>query len=114
VDDNVDAAWLTSELLAEQGHEIRTANDGKSALDIAREFAPQIMFLDLGMPGIDGYEVARRLRGYPEGRCISIVATTGWGQQEDRQRTADAGFDMHLTKPISSGELLRAIKQLGG
>jgi PAS domain S-box-containing protein len=100
VDDNVDAAESLALLLAHDGHEIRTAHTGPEALDVARAFAPEVVFLDLGLPGLDGYEVARRLRGDLGLRRVTIVAVTGWGTEKDRRRSAEAGFDEHLTKPV--------------
>lgn len=99
VDDNKDAATSLSFLLRLQGHEVRLAYDGATSLETAKEFHPHMIFLDLGMPGMDGYEVARRIRATPELRDIVLTALTGWGQKEDRQRTAAAGFDHHLVKP---------------
>jgi PAS domain S-box-containing protein len=99
VDDNKDAALSLAMLLRLQGHDVRVAHDGVSALQIAATFGPQVVFLDLGMPRMDGYEVARRLREQPGLEGVVLAALTGWGQQEDRRRTADAGFSHHLVKP---------------
>jgi PAS domain S-box-containing protein len=99
VDDNLDAANSLVLLLRLQGHDVRIAHDGASALKIATAYRPALVFLDLGMPEIDGYEVARRIRTTPGLERIVLVALTGWGQQEDRDRTAAAGFDHHLVKP---------------
>ncbi len=99
VDDNHDAATSLSMLLRLQGHEVQVAHDGPTALEVARVFRPDLIFLDLGMPGMDGYEVARRLRKIPGLEKTVLAALTGWGQQEDRRRTAQAGFDHHLVKP---------------
>ncbi len=100
VDDNTDAAGSLALLLRLQGHEVRVAHDGISALDTARSHLPQLIFLDIGMPDMDGYEVARRLRGIPGLERTVVAALTGWGQQEDRRRSAAAGFDHHLVKPL--------------
>ena len=100
VDDNVDLATSQAAILQRMGHSVEVAYDGKAALDKAREFHPEIVLLDLGMPGMDGFEVARRLRASREGRHMKIVAQTGWGQQADRRRTREAGFDEHLAKPV--------------
>jgi len=100
VDDNVDAILSQAELLRMLGHEVETAYDGPSALRKAEAFRPDVVLLDLGMPGMDGFEVARRLRATPEGRDVFLVAQTGWGQEEDRKRTRAAGFDAHLAKPV--------------
>lgn len=99
VDDNQDAAVSLSMLLQLQGHEVRAANDGVTALKIAEEFRPDIIFLDIGMPAMDGYEVARRVRKMPGLEKAVLAALTGWGQPEDRRRTSEAGFDHHLVKP---------------
>ena len=101
VDDNVDAAESLAALLEIEGHDVRIAHDGDGALRIAAEFLPRVIFLDIGMPGKDGYETARELRARPDTRETILVALTGWGAQEDRARTRSAGFDHHLTKPAS-------------
>ena len=101
VDDNVDAAESLAALLDLAGHATRIAHDGDQALRAAHEFRPEIVFLDIGMPGRDGYEVARALRGKPETQQAVLVALTGWGAQQDRVRFSDAGFNHHLTKPAS-------------
>lgn len=108
VDDNQDAATSMSLLLQVSNHEVRTCNDGASALAAVAERRPQLILLDLGMPGMDGIEVARRLRAEP-GAPLVIVALSGWGQQSDRERTAEAGFDRHLVKPVSADELARLL-----
>jgi signal transduction histidine kinase/ActR/RegA family two-component response regulator len=100
VDDNVDAAMTLAEGVALDGHEVRMAHDGPSALAVAREFSPEVVLLDIGLPGMDGYEVVRRLRELPQSRGALIVALTGFGQQSDRQRALAAGFDEHLVKPV--------------
>ncbi|MHB0960061.1 MAG: PAS domain-containing hybrid sensor histidine kinase/response regulator [Pirellulaceae bacterium] len=102
VDDLVVTAKMVGQLLAESaGHEIRLAHDGAAALDVASEFHPEIVLLDIGLPGMDGYEVAKRLRSQPEGKELLIVAVTGYGQESDRRRSAEAGFDEYLVKPPS-------------
>ena len=100
VDDHKDAARVLSILLNSLGHEVQTANDGRQALDAVESFKPDIVFCDLGLPTIDGYEVARRVRQLRDHDGIKLVALTGWGQDEDRQRTREAGFDHHLVKPV--------------
>ncbi|MGJ9417976.1 ATP-binding protein [Massilia sp. CMS3.1] len=100
-DDNVDAADTLSFLLREKGHEVRVAYDGQEAMRIAASFAPDLAFLDLGMPRMDGYQVARGLRALPGLANVRLVALTGWGAQEDRARTHAAGFNDHLLKPAS-------------
>jgi len=99
VDDNKDAAVSLAILLRLQGHDVQVAHDGRSALNLATEFQPRIVFLDIGMPGMDGYEVARQMRQIPELKSATLAALTGWGQHEDRRRTTEAGFDHHLVKP---------------
>jgi CheY-like chemotaxis protein/anti-sigma regulatory factor (Ser/Thr protein kinase) len=108
-DDNHDAAEALSLQLQLAGHEVRTAHDGVEALDLAATFEPDIVLLDLGMPKMDGYETARQLRLRSNGRRLSLIALTGWGQQQDRDRTADAGFDAHLVKPVAEAQLFRAL-----
>jgi signal transduction histidine kinase/ActR/RegA family two-component response regulator len=99
VDDNVDAAESLAALLDLAGHATRVAHDGDQALRTAHEFRPEVVFLDIGMPGKDGYEVAKALRGTPETAQAVLVALTGWGAKDDRARSRSAGFDHHLTKP---------------
>ena len=99
VDDNEDAAESLAELLQFRGHEVRVAHDGASALAIAATYLPRVIFLDIGMPGMDGFEVARRLRQLPGLEGTVLAALTGWGQREDRRRTTEAGFDHHFVKP---------------
>jgi len=109
VDDNVDAASSQASLLRLLGHEVEVAHDGVAALEKARRFRPEVVLLDLGMPGMDGFEVARRLRASHEGRDLKLVAQTGWGQEDDRRRTREAGFDAHLAKPIDLAALERIL-----
>ena len=92
-------------LLRLRGHEVHTVHDGHAALAAAAEFGPDAAVIDLGMPGLSGIDVAKKIRGEPWGDGILLVALTGWGQQEDRRRTADAGFDHHLVKPADPAEL---------
>jgi PAS domain S-box-containing protein len=99
VDDNVDAALSTTLLLRAWGHEVQTAFSGPAALDAVRTFRPEILLLDIGLPGMSGYEVARHLRSEPSLQGMIIVAITGYGQESDRQRSFDSGFDYHITKP---------------
>jgi CheY-like chemotaxis protein len=106
VDDNTDAATSLARLLERlYGQEVRVAHDGTEALDVAGEFRPDVILLDIGLPGMDGHEVARRLRGRPEFERALIVALTGGGQDADRRRSAEAGFDRHLVKPVASEAL---------
>jgi PAS domain S-box-containing protein len=113
VDDNVDAAATLEMLLKSLGHETCVVHDGVGALQMADEFHPDIVLLDLGMPGLDGYETARRLRALKEERSFRIIAITGWGQESDRQKTREAGFDLHLTKPVEVEDLVRAVSNGG-
>ena len=99
VDDNQDAAISLAMLLRLQGHEVRVAHSGLAAMEMTKTYIPHAIFLDIGMPGMDGYEVARRLRQQPGLENVVLAALTGWGQQEDRRRTAEAGFNYHLVKP---------------
>lgn len=105
VDDNVDAATSLAMLLRLQGHSVQVSHDGVSALQMASSCCPHMVFLDLGMPGMDGFEVARRLRRQPGLGSMKLVALTGWGQTADRLRTAEAGFDHHLVKPLETKAL---------
>jgi CheY-like chemotaxis protein len=105
VEDNKDTADSLAMLLQVWGHAVRTAHDGWSGLKAARSFRPQVVFLDIGLPGLDGYEVARHLR-QEFGPGIRLVAMTGYGQEEDRRRALESGFDAHLVKPASP-ELLQ-------
>ena len=112
VDDNKDAADSLAVLLRFQGHEVRVAHDGASALNVLKEYRPDMIILDLGMPGMDGYEVARRLRRLPGLEKVRLTALTGWGQQTDRRRTAEAGFDHHLVKPVELNDLADLLAEL--
>jgi CheY-like chemotaxis protein len=111
VDDNVDGADSQAVLLRILGHQVWTAYDGASALTKAEEFRPQIVLLDLGMPGMNGFEVVRRLRALPGLGTIVVIAQTGWGQAEDREKTIEAGFDAHLTKPVEASSLLELLEK---
>jgi CheY-like chemotaxis protein len=101
VDDSADAAESLSMILQARGHQVRTAHDGPAALRAAADFRPEVVLLDIGLPRIDGYEVARRLRGEGGLKDALLVALTGYGQDEDRRRAEEAGFDEHLTKPAN-------------
>jgi signal transduction histidine kinase/CheY-like chemotaxis protein len=110
VDDNVDAALSLGALLSALGHQVRVAHGGIEALRLAHEAMPETVFMDLGMPSMDGFEAVRRLRTMPGGPTLQVVALTGWGQPADRQRTRAGGFDAHLVKPVA----LAALQQLLG
>ena len=111
VDDNADAADLLGEVLDAHGHEIRVALDGPSALRVAEEFRPEIAVLDLGLPVMDGYELAQRLRATPALAGLRLIAVTGYGQETDRARSRAAGFDAHLAKPVSVDQLVTLIER---
>jgi PAS domain S-box-containing protein len=116
VDDNIDAVDSMSALLENRGHAVAAAYDGATALLMAPAFQPDVIFLDIGLPGISGLEVARRIRAVPELDGVGLVAVTGWASEGDRQRSRDAGFDFHLSKPASLqaiDEVLRALAPPG-
>lgn len=112
VDDNPDATDTMCEMLGLFGHRTCAAGDGASALQAAASFAPHVMLLDIGLPDMNGYEVARRIRLSPGGEAIFMVAATGWGQQGDQARALAAGFDRHLTKPIDFATVQCMLAQL--
>jgi CheY-like chemotaxis protein len=112
VDDNRDAAASLATLLHMIGHEVHTAIDGEEALERAGELQPDIIFMDLEMPRMDGLEAARRIRALPHGQFTSILALTGWAQESDRQRTRGAGMDYHLVKPVSVEALQKVLDRV--
>ena len=112
VDDNMDAAESLAALLAINGHETRMAHDGMEAVEAAQAFKPDVVFLDIGMPTVDGHETARRIRREPWGKDMVLVALTGWGQTEDRRRSKEAGFDHHLVKPADPAVVEKLIASL--
>jgi PAS domain S-box-containing protein len=112
VDDNEDSAESLAMMLRIMGHHVVAAYNGLEALEIARTTRPEVIFLDLGMPNISGYELARRLRQQPWGQDMILVALTGWGQEEDRRRTQEAGFHQHLVKPADPAILTQMLAQL--
>jgi signal transduction histidine kinase/ActR/RegA family two-component response regulator len=105
VEDQPALALMLTRLLQRHGHEVHSVGDGASGLDAVGEFCPDIVFLDIGLPGMSGYEVAGQLRRLPEGQRPMLVALTGYGRDEDRKRCLEAGFDRHLVKPVSSSDL---------
>ena len=111
VDDNKAAADMLSIIVKMLGHKIRVASDGQQAVEVAAEFRPDVVLMDLGMPRMNGYDAARRIREQPWGRGVVLVALTGWGQDEDRRRTKEAGFDYHLVKPAEPADLQRLLSQ---
>lgn len=111
VDDNTDAATSLSYVLTLTGYQVCVAHDGNEALEIADQLHPNVVLLDIGLPGMSGHEVARRLRKQPWGEDLQLIAVTGWGQDSDRAKSLEAGFDEHLTKPIDPETLLQRISQ---
>jgi two-component system CheB/CheR fusion protein len=114
VDDNVEAALTLAELLALEGHETHVAHDGPSAVDTARRLSPDVAILDIGLPGFDGFEAARRLRAEPELRGLLLVALSGWVQPDDRARSREAGFDHHFAKPVQLRSLELVLSEASG
>jgi len=112
VDDNEDSAESLATLLRFGGHETAIAHDGPEALAVAERFLPQVAILDVGLPTFSGHEVCRLLRARPWGRAIFIVALTGWGQEEDRRKSIEAGFDDHFVKPLDSDKLLSRLRSV--
>lgn len=108
-DDSEDAAESLGMLLEFEGHRVVIAHDGPRALAAAEAHRPDIAILDIGMPGMNGYDVARRMRAEAWGREMLIIAATGWSQEEDRLRALDAGFDRHLVKPMDGTELAQSL-----
>lgn len=113
-DDNTAAATAISMLLQRDGHETKAVHDGRAALDEAARFMPDIALLDIGMPHLNGYEVAREIRAAPWGANMRLFAATGWGQEKDKMLAKEAGFDVHLTKPVDFKQLLALIEEHGG
>jgi CheY-like chemotaxis protein len=109
VDDNRDAATTMAMFVEELGGSAFTAFDGASGLAALETFKPDIVFMDIGMPGLDGYEVCRRIRQIPAMRQVVVVAVTGWGQAQDKQRALEVGFDAHLTKPVDPDALAQLL-----
>jgi PAS domain S-box-containing protein len=112
VDDNQDSADSLGMLLKLLGAEVYTVHDGPAALEALKTHRPDVVLLDIGMPGMDGYELAREARRRPEGRDVTLIALTGWGQDEDRRRSRDAGIDHHLVKPVDVGTLEQLLSEL--
>jgi len=111
-DDNVDSADMEAALLTAVGCEVRTVYDGESTLREAERFRPEVVLLDIGMPDIDGHEVCARIRSQSWGGNIVLIAVSGWGQEGDRRRSARAGFNMHLVKPVDPDALLRIVRDV--
>lgn len=113
-DDNIDAAESLSQMLRMVGHETRTAHDGEDAFRVACEFQPDAMVLDIAMPGLDGHDLARRIRQQPWGSDALLIAATGWGQARNKRESRDAGFDHHLVKPIEFAALDKLLRKSSG
>jgi CheY-like chemotaxis protein len=111
-DDNVDAAESLQLWLQMAGHDVHVAHDGTSAVVAAESVRPEVVLLDIGMPGMSGFDVARHLRRMPWGREMVLIALTGWGQEEDRLKTSAAGFDHHLTKPVPPDDIEELIRSV--
>jgi signal transduction histidine kinase len=109
VEDNLDSAEAMLLLLRGVGHEVTVVSDGREAVEVARRMQPEVILLDIGLPGMDGYQLARLLRGMPETRAARLIAVSGYGQQKDRKRSQEAGFDVHLVKPVDPSKLTEAI-----
>ncbi len=112
VDDNEDSAMTLAMLFEITGDETQTAYDGLKSVEAAETFRPDIVLLDIGLPGLSGYEVARKIREQPWGEAMVLVALTGWGQPEDRQKSKEAGFDGHMVKPVDHETLLKLLDEL--
>jgi CheY-like chemotaxis protein len=112
VDDNHDSALSLAMLLSIMGHDTRTAHDGESAVAAAESFLPEVVLLDIGLPKLNGYEVAQRIRGSSWGTSMFLIAVTGWGQDEDRQRSSEVGLNVHMVKPVEPAALEKLLAQL--
>jgi CheY-like chemotaxis protein len=108
-DDNQDSANSLSILLRLGGHEVEAVHDGLQAVEAAARSRPDAILLDIGMPGLNGYEAARRIREQPWGATLQLIALTGWGAADDRRKSQEAGFDVHLVKPVDYEELVRVL-----
>jgi CheY-like chemotaxis protein len=106
-DDNTDAADSLARMLKMMGHDVRTANDGAEAIDVGDAFKPDLVLLDIGMPKLNGYEACRKMKERPWTESTTFVALTGWGQEEDKRKSREAGFDQHLTKPVDYSALMK-------
>src|SRR5262245_60573916 len=113
VDDNHDSALSLAMMLSIMGHETRTAHDGESAVATAESFLPEVVLLDIGLPKLNGYEVAQRIRQHSWGASMFLIAVTGWGQDEDRQRSSEVGLNVHMVKPVEPAALERLLAGLG-
>lgn len=109
VDDNHDSVESLAILLTLQGHETHTAGNGQEAVEAAARLRPDVILLDIGMSSMNGYEACRRIREQPGGEDVFIIALTGWGQDEDRRRSSEAGFNQHMVKPLNLAVLMRLL-----
>ena len=112
VDDNHDSALSLAMMLSIMGHETRTAHDGESAVATAESFLPEVVLLDIGLPKLNGYEVAQRIREQDWGTSMFLIAVTGWGQEEDRQRSSEVGLNVHMVKPVEPSALEKLLAGL--
>src|SRR5687768_9354260 len=112
VDDNHDSALSLAMMLSIMGHETRTAHDGESAVETAETFLPEVVLLDIGLPKLNGYEVAQRIREKSWGASMYLIAVTGWGQDEDRQRSSEVGLNLHMVKPVEPSALEKLLASL--
>jgi two-component system CheB/CheR fusion protein len=113
VEDNLDAAESLRDVLEFAGHEVEVAHDGREGLDRARRLRPDVVLCDIGLPVMDGYEVARAIRADPSLAQVLLVAVTGYAGPDDRRRAADAGFDVHLAKPVPVADLEQVLARAG-
>jgi CheY-like chemotaxis protein len=112
-DDNADAADSLAMLLRFQGHEVTVVNNGRQALAAVGTLQPEFALLDIGMPDVNGYELARQLRQLPQAAKLTLIAVTGWGREGDKARAVEAGFDYHFTKPIDPDQLFDLLRHAG-
>ncbi len=112
VDDNHDSALSLAMMLSIMGHDTRTAHDGESAVTTAETFLPEVVLLDIGLPKLNGYEVAQRIREQAWGVSMFLIAVTGWGQDEDRQRSSEVGLNVHMVKPVEPAALEKLLAGL--
>jgi CheY-like chemotaxis protein len=112
VDDNHDSALSMSMMLSIMGHDTRTAHDGEAAVATAETFLPDVVLLDIGLPKLNGYEVAQRIRENSWGASMYLIAVTGWGQEEDRQRSSEVGLNLHMVKPVEPAALEKLLAGL--
>lgn len=112
VDDNHDSALSMAMMLSIMGHDTRTAHDGESAVATAETFLPDVVLLDIGLPKLNGYEVAQRIREKSWGASMYLIAVTGWGQDEDRQRSSEVGLNLHMVKPVEPAALEKLLAEL--